>query len=170
MSKVSFEKKGIVKEIAKEISPFSTLLIANHHKLTVEEIEELKQMISSISSYYLVVKNTLFRIALKKLKKNLSFNLNGQSGVCYGSSIEELSQVLIKFKKKHSNFIPQGGIVGKDFFSSKYIEKIAALPSREVLITGFLSIIQTPLKDFSSLLKEHLRMLVRVVEEIKKSK
>lgn len=170
MSKVSFEKRGIVEEIAKKIFISSALLITNHQRLTVAELEELREKLASVSVFYLGIKNRLFKIALKKIGANLSFDLTGQTGICYGNSIEELARVLVGFKTKHPNFNIQGGISGNDFFSPQYIEEIAALPSKEVIITMFLNLIQSPLTNFTYLLKEHLRRLVRVIAELQGSK
>ncbi len=168
MPKISFEKKGLVSEIAKKVSSSADLLVTNHQRLTVEEIEKIRKELSSISASYLGVKNTLFKIVLRKNREGLSFDLNGQTGVCCGNSIEELSKVLVSFKKKHPNLIIQGGIIGNDFFPSQYIEKVAILPSREVLIAMFSGFLQSPLINFACLLKEHLRRLLRTIEEIKK--
>ncbi len=167
MPKISFEKRGIVKEIIKRISDSPALLITNHQRLTVAEVEGLREKLASVSVSYLGIKNRLFKIALRETRKGFSFNLNGQSGVCYGNSIEELARVLVGFKTKHPNFNIQGGISGNDFFSPQYIEEIAALPSKEVIIAMFLNLIQSPLTNFTYLLKEHLRRLVRVIGKIK---
>jgi len=170
MPKVSFEKRGIVEEIIKRISGSSALLIANHQRLTVAEVEELREKLASISASYFGVKNTLFKIALRRIKRNISLDLSGQTGVCYGGSIEELARVSVGFKAKHPNFNIQGGIIGDDFFSPQYIEKIAALPSKEVIIAMFLNLIQSPLTNLTYILKEHLRRLVRVIEELRKQR
>ncbi|RKY39191.1 MAG: 50S ribosomal protein L10 [Candidatus Omnitrophota bacterium] len=170
MSKVSAERKGMLKEIIERISSFESLLIGRHDHLKVEEMEELREKLSTVSGGYFVVKNKLFKLALKKMGREVDFKINGQTGVCYGPEIEKLAKVLVGFKKKHTNFDIQGGIEKKGFISSAYIEELAALPSREVMIAEFLHSLQSPLLTFLYLLKEHIRRLLRVIEEISKKK
>ena len=82
----------------------------------------------------------------------------------------EASKVLFNFTKDHVNLILAGGLLKDKLLSSKDIEALAKLPSREVLLTQAVMAIKSPITGFVFVLKGNLRKLVFCLEQIKQKK
>ena len=58
-------------------------------------------------------------------------------------------KVLTKFAKKNEEFVIKGGIIDGKVSTKEYVETIAALPSKEGLVSMLLSVLQAPMRNLA---------------------
>ena len=167
-------KSKIIKQAADKIKESSGIYFTNYTGMNVCQVTELRRKFRDNNVDYLVTKNTLMRIAAKEAGFDGDFDdiLNGQIATAF--SIEDPTspaKVIKDFKKDNKNCLDVVGVVfdGELFYAAKYKE-LADLPSREELVSKFISAIGQPMNQFASTLNSVMINLVGALEGLKNSK
>lgn len=160
----------MVKELATSFKESGGLFIARLEGLTNKELEELRSNLNTSSSGFLVVKNSMCKLALQELKmdKLCSF-LDGTSALTLsGTNIVETSRILVNFGKTHKGLKIQAGFSDGRILSIDTIKELASLPSRNVLLGMLVCGINSPISGLAYVLKGVINNLVYALEEIRK--
>jgi large subunit ribosomal protein L10 len=122
-----------------------------------------------------VVKNTLILRALKEAGYEVKKSdfLTGSTALVYGNDPVAPAKVLIEFQKKMKDLnkpqvkalIFEGELCGKE-----KVERIAKLPSAEVLIGTLLGTLQSPMQKMLGVLQAPLRGLLGVLKSLENKK
>lgn len=139
-----------------------SLVFVNFSNTPVKDITILKRLLDDSDSTYKVLKKRLLGLALKE--KNIPVDINqfdSQLATIFSKKdISEPSGTVYKFSKGKEKEIPGfkmvGGfdLVGSKFFGADEIKKIGSLPSKEILITQFLYMLNTPARSLAFVLSE----------------
>lgn len=159
----------MVKQLVKRFEGGKNIVITNYKGLKVGEIEELKNALKQISAQYVIVKNSLIKRAFEQLDLRELVGLV-QGAVAVGAGSDDavgISKILVDFKKKYSPFAICGGFLDKEVVSTDVISELAALPTREVLLTKFVSGLKSPINGFVGGLSGIIRKFVCVIDAIK---
>ena len=81
-----------------------------------------------------------------------------------------MARSLVNFSKEDGDIRIQGGFVYGEMISVDVIKRLAALPSREALLSMVVSGIQVPISGFVGLMANLLRNFVGVIDAISKKK
>jgi large subunit ribosomal protein L10 len=145
--------------------------VVKYSKLSGPDLNALRKSLRGIDSEMLVVKNNTAKRALQGQNDALLSLIQGPCGFVFSKKEPvEASKVLFNFTKDHANLILEGGLLKDKLLSSKDIEALAKLPSREVLLTKTVMAIKSPITGFVFVLKGNLRKLVFCLEQIKQKK
>jgi len=147
-------KKAKVLEIKEKMEKAQGMVFAKYQGLTVEEDTELRKKLREAGIEYKVYKNTLTTLAAKELGLDeiVSF-LEGPVSVAFGyEEATAPARVLNDFAKAHKKLELKAGIVEGTVFDAKGVEKLASIPSREVLIAQLLGSFKAPLSNLAYLL------------------
>lgn len=165
-------KQHMVEHIAKRFKGAANLYITDCGKLTNKQVEELKGKLRKVSSDFVVVKNSMCILALKKLKLDAVGDfIKGTCGIGY-DSIESVvtSKILIDFAKENEKFQLKGACIDGKVVSADVVKELASLPSKEVLIARLVSLIICPLATMASTLSCIINKLVYVLNAVKDKK
>lgn len=153
MSKNLEVKKAKVLEIKEKMEKAQGIVFSKYQGLTVEEDTELRKKLREAGVEYKVYKNSLTTLAAKELGiENLEAHLVGPLSVAFAyEDATAPARVLSDFAKTHKKLELKAAIVEGNIYDSKEVEKLAAIPSREVLISKLLGSFKAPLSNLAYL-------------------
>ena len=151
-------KKVVVEEIKEKISASKSVLLAHYDRLTVKEVTDLRNKFREISCEYKVYKNTLVRKAFDELGvKDFDNDLNGATAFIFCPDETSACSSLAKAVKENpalaDKIVPKCAYVSGAYVDAEGVKKLAAIPSREVLIAKMLGCLQSPIVNLAFVLK-----------------
>ena len=155
MAKVEI-KAPIIDEIKGYVDKASAAVLVDYRGLTVEEDTRLRKALREAGVVYKVYKNTYLKRAFEgTVFTELNQHLEGPTAIAFG--IEDATapaRVLAEFAKKAPKLEFKGGVVEGVYYDVKGLEKVAQIPSREVLISKLLGSLQSPVANMARVLKQ----------------
>lgn len=153
------KKSAIIEQYTDILKGSSILMFVNFHGLSVAKSTRLRKELRASGIGYNVVKKTL----LKRILDSFGFTdvpkLDGEVGVVYSSGeVTEAPRIVTKFiKQEKEGLVILGGVYESKFVGEDVMKRLAAIPSREVLLTQLAFILTQPVAG-----------LARALEEVKK--
>lgn len=149
------EKEQQVAEIAQKLRDSKTTIITDYRGLDVAEVTELRKTLREAGIEYKVLKNTLVRLATAET--NLSDAdefLKGPTAIAFGyDDVVAPAKILVDFAKKHNNLEIKAGVLEGRLVTDEEVKALAALPSREGLLSMLLSVLQAPMRNMALAVK-----------------
>ena len=155
MAKVEL-KQPIVQEISEHVKDAQSVVIVDYRGLTVAEDTQLRKQLREAGITYKVYKNTLMNFAFQGTEfESLAPVLEGPSAIAISTTDATApARVLAKFAKTAPALEIKAGVVEGSFYDAEGMKAIAAVPSREELLSKFLGSIQSPIANFARVLKQ----------------
>ena len=161
-----------VEVLTEKMSKAKSIYFTDYLGLDVSEITRLRKEFFAKDVEFLVVKNTLLKIASENNKLSLSDELfSGSTAVAI--SYEEpvaAAKVIKDFNNDYDLPSVKGILFEGDYLPAEDFKKIASLPSKEESIAKFAMMIKSPLQNLSTMLKSPMSDLVNVLNSIKENK
>ena len=155
MAKVEI-KAPIIDEIKGYVDKASAAVLVDYRGLTVEEDTRLRKALREAGVVYKVYKNTYLNRAFEgTVYADLAKHLEGPTAVAFG--IEDATapaRVIAEFAKKAPKLEFKGGVVEGVYYDVAGLEKVAQIPSRDVLISKLLGSLQSPVANMARVLKQ----------------
>ena len=166
------EKEQLVKEMTGKISETKAIVLVNYQGLKVKEIQELKKRLREQGIGFQIIKNTLFKIALKDAGISVEENLLDQPVAIVWADIDEVapSKLVVNFGKEAEKLQIIGGFIDQRFVDINIINQLAALPGREELYAKLIGTLNAPMYRLVNALQGNLRSLVYILGQFQKSK
>ncbi len=148
-------KKVIVEEIKEKIKSAKTLTFVDYRGLTAVEDTALRAAFRKAEAEYKVYKNRLLLRALEELgMTGYESILEGTTAVAFGYKDEvSTAKILVDTIKDTKKMQLKGGILDGKQIDVAMIETLAKIPSKEVLITKLLYVLQSPVRGLAVALK-----------------
>jgi len=152
-------KRETVAELRDELSRNSTLIISEYRGLSVTELAEIRRSLRKQNVSYRVVKNRLMRIAANDAGITaLSPLLKGPSAIAFGSGDEStVAKAVIDATRPYKVIRLKGAILGSRAIDADGLSRLAALPSRDVLLAQLAGAFAAPMASMAGLLAAPLR-------------
>lgn len=147
--KIIEAKAKVVEEIADTAKNNASFILFDYRGLTAEETSELRKLLRDNDSAYKVWKNTLTKRAMDSLNFDLDNVLEGPSAIAFSNDTVAPIKALSTFAKAHPALEIKGGIVDGKVASLDEIKKLAAIPSRDVLLSMLAGALISPVRDLS---------------------
>lgn len=162
------DKGAVVDIVAERLSKAKAAIVAEYRGLTVEQMTSLRHKVTAADGKFQVVKNRLTRLALKKSpKEGIDAFLTGPNALATSDNDAVLlAKALVDFANDHELLKIKGGNIEGKVATARQITSLAKLPSREVLLSQLLSVLQAPARDMASVLAAVPRGLVTVLKAI----
>jgi len=148
-------------------------VVSDYQGTTVSEITALRKQVQDAGGGFMVAKNTLVRRAVEgqSFAGTLGEFLVGPTAVVYtdGDPVP-VAKALTEYIKKVKKTTIKGGVLEGKKVTDEDIKSIAALPSREVLISKLLGSMNSPAQNVVYALTGVSRNLVYALEAIRKQK
>lgn len=167
--KIGEWKDIMAEELTEVLKRKPNIFLTNYLGLKADELNELRRSLEPYASKYLVVKNSIVRVALKNAGFGELVDLvDGGIGLALGGDDPIVAvKVLNKFSKSHEALKLKGGYLQGEVIDKQKINYIASLPSREQLIAKVVFGIKSPITGFVNILGNTLRNFVYVIQAIK---
>jgi large subunit ribosomal protein L10 len=160
------EKKYLIEEVATHLKKSDYVILANYDKLTVADVAELRRRLDPHHAEFHVVKNSSLRVAAQALNlPNVDSALIGPTAVIVGGKNSPgVAKVLRDFIKEKQKIVLKVGILNQKLISAKDIEKLAEMPSLDVMRAQFLGLLQQPATLFVRVLNAVPQGVVNVLQ------
>jgi large subunit ribosomal protein L10 len=146
----------------------SNIILTNYSGIKVKDLSKLRKTLRSKNAEYRVVKNTLFKRALKEVGiSGLDEHLKGPVGVALiNKEIGEVAKALKDFAKDVDKFSYSAGILDNVVYSQEQIKRIADLPPREVVLSQVLGMINAPARSIAVGMNQIMASLARGIKAV----
>ena len=147
------EKAAVITDVAAQVARSQTLALAEYRGLTVEHLNNLRRQARDKGVYLHVLKNTLARRAVA----GTPFEVASESMVgplIYGFSEDAVAaaKVISDFAKGNDKLIVKGGAYAGRVLSADGVKSLAAIPTKEVLLSQLLGLMQSPVSRMARVL------------------
>jgi large subunit ribosomal protein L10 len=155
MAKVEL-KRPIVDEIKGFAKDARAAVLVDYRGLTVEQDTVLRKKLREAGVVYKVYKNTYLKMAFEGTDfAQLDSHLEGPTAIAFGlEDATAPARILAEFAKTADKLELKAGVVEGTYYDQKGIQKVATIPSREVLISNLLGSLQSPITNFARVLKQ----------------
>ncbi len=161
-----------VKNLGVKLADAKSIYFTDYLGLSVSDITVLRKKFFEINVEYVVVKNTLLKIASEEKKIDLGDELfSGSTAIAISYDEPVTAAKVIKdFLKDHDLPNIKGILFEGSYLPSSDFEKIANLPSKEESLTKFVVMLKSPIQNFTNLLNGSMVKLVNVLNGLKEIK
>lgn len=157
-----------VNSFVDKLSEKGNLFFTDFSGVNVKNISVLRRKLREKNADYKVVKNTLFKRALEKAGySGLGEYVKGPLGVAFvKDEIGEVAKVLKQFKSEENNFSFSIGYIENILYNEAEVEKIASLPSKDVVLAQTMSMINAPATQIAMGMKQIIASLARGIKAV----
>jgi len=140
------EKEAVISEVTSLAAKAQTLVIAEYRGITVADMTRLRNDARSKGVNLSVLKNTLARRAVA----GSAFEVVGDQmtgPLIYGFSEDAVAaaKVVADFAKTNDKLVIRGGAFGGKALDVDGVKQLANIPSKEVLLSQLLGLMQSPI-------------------------
>ena len=171
-SKKTLEKELMLTQLLETVKASDYIFFARFKGISVNDMSSLRRRLEKAADKCLVVKNSVARLVLDRanIKDAVQF-LEGSVLLATGKrEPQQVSKILVEFAKDKENFELKGVFINQSVFQKQFIQELAKLPSREVLLATVVAGIKAPITNFVVELGQLTRSLVCVLDQIQKKK
>jgi len=167
-------KKNIsnVKDLTDKLSRAKSIYFTDYLGLNVSDVTSLRKKFFDSNVEYLVVKNTLLKIASDQNEISLGDELfSGSTAIAISYDEPVLAAKVIKgFLKDHDLPSIKGILFEGSYLPASDFEKIANLPSKEESLAKIIVMLKSPFQNIVNLLNSPMIKLVNVLNGLKETK
>ena len=170
--KILKEKEQLVDELAEKIKNSVSGVLVGYEGLTVEQDTKMRAELRKAGVFYSVKKNSIISRALKTAGLDgLDPVLNGATAIAVSADdLVAPAKILAKYADDIEKLNIKAGFIEGKTSSAEEIQKLAKLPSKEVLIAKFVGGMNAPISGFVNVLNGNLRGLVVALNAIAEKK
>ena len=166
------KKEQIVAKLSEKAARAKGLVFTNYQGLTHVQLEKLKKALKQANAELVVTKNTLLKLALGKVAKEPKETKETQQDptatlFLYADPIEPLKALAKTIKELNLPAI-KFGIVENQVLTAEQVLKLAALPSREILLAQLIFEMKAPLFGLHRALGWEIQRFVLTLKAIEK--
>ncbi|MGH9863723.1 MAG: 50S ribosomal protein L10 [Candidatus Acidiferrales bacterium] len=172
MAKKRAQKEKDVETLHTDLLGISSLVLSTFQGLSVARDTELRRAVQAAGGKYRVVKNTLAQRAAEETPvAKLLAGLKGVNSIAYtkGDPIA-LAKVLTRYAKDNPAFTFRAGVVEGRVLSVEEFKAMAALPTREELLSKLLGMLNAPAQRLVGVLSAPARQLAVVLAQAEQEK
>lgn len=161
---------SVANELKDKVAKAKSVVVTDYRGMTHKQSEDLHKSLRTVGGEYVVVKNSLWRIAAKDTGYKLeSSELTGPSAIllAYEDELAPLKE-LTKFIKTTSLPKIKFGFIAGTRYDEKQVINVSKLPGKEVLQAMLVSRMSGPLYGLLYTLNGSMSKLVYVLSQIKK--
>ena len=139
-------KVAVVDEVRDRLAAADGAVLTEYRGLTVTELAALRRELNAAGSDYKIYKNTLVRLAVAGGPQSaLTELLVGPTAIAFvQGDVSAVAKALRNFSRDNPSLVIKGGMVGDGVLSPADIAALAALPSRDVLLSQFAGALSAP--------------------------
>ncbi|MDD5833297.1 MAG: 50S ribosomal protein L10 [Clostridiales bacterium] len=155
MAKVEL-KQPIVDEIKSSIEGAQSVVAVKYLGINVDQDTKLRKELRENGVTYKVFKNTLIKRAIAGTEfAGLEPDLEGPTALAISKTDATApARIVAKYVKTVKPLELKGGIVEGAYYSAQEMDAIAAIPSRDELLSRLLGSLQSPIANFARVINQ----------------
>ncbi len=145
------EKAAVVTDVSAQVARSQTLALAEYRGLTVEQLNKLRVDARAKGVYLHVLKNTLARRAVAGTPFEAAQGAM-VGPLIYGFSEDAVAaaKVISDFARTNDKLVIKGGAFAGKALNAEGVKALAAIPSREVLISQVAGLLKSPMQRLAA--------------------
>ena len=144
------QKEAVVAELGEIFESSGVVVVAHYAGLTVANMQDLRAQMREVGGSVRVAKNKLAKIALEdKPCASIAEYLTGMTVLSYSEDPVAAAKVAHGFAKENDKFVILGGAMGENALDVAGVKAVAAMPSREELISSIVGCIGAPASNIA---------------------
>jgi len=161
------DKKKDLESLRQDLDGVNNLFVTGYEKLRVDQDFELRKTIRGAGGKYRVVKNNLAAIAGEgSPAAEVLKDLRGMTSIAYTTDDPvALAKALTAYAKTNPSFTFKAGVVEGRVIDVKAINELATMPSKEVIFSKLLYLINAPAQRLVTAINAVGRNLAVVVDQ-----
>ncbi len=165
------EKEEKVKIFADKLASYNATLLTDYQGLDADTITELRRRFRESDVEFRIFKNTLAKLAANSASlPGLAELIDGPTAYAFSQDPVTPARIVGEFSKRHPQLRIKGGVLEGAVLTGERAGQLATLPDLNTLQTMLARQLTSPLYAFASVLAAMLRMLVSVLDEVRKQK
>ena len=160
------EKANIVSDLSEKLNRSPFLLVADYQRMKVDQFGELRNRLAPAGAEVRVVKNSFLKRAMSDSgMPDLADKLTGQTAIVLGENdVAPVAKILKLFAAEFKIAALKIGVVNKEVLSTSDVERLAELPSREILLSQLLGLLLAPATRLVRVLNEPASAFARLLK------
>ena len=145
------QKQQIVAELAEQLRASSAGVLVNYQGITVDADTKMRKALREAGVKYMVMKNSLTGRACDEVGMgDMKQYLTGMTAIAIGTTDPVApAKVLKEYAEKVESFQILAGYLDGAVVDAETVNKLADIPSKEVLLAKLLGSIKSPLYNFA---------------------
>ncbi|MCL4359973.1 50S ribosomal protein L10 [Patescibacteria group bacterium] len=165
------KKIDTITRLTGKIGRAKAMVFTDYRGLKHKQLEELRRTLKKTEGEFVVAKNRLIIRALGEKGEGVKPSLSDTTAIlfAYADEVAPL-KALMKFMKDAGLGKTKAGILGNDVLAEADVTRLAALPSREMLLGQLVGQLNAPIQGLHYALSWNINKLVWALNSIKNSK
>ena len=161
-----------VNALKEKLKDRGNFILTDFSGVKVNDLALLRRSLAEKNAIYKVVKNNLFRRAIEESGYvKMDEHLKGPMGVAFsGDQIGDVAKVLKEFSDKNDKFSFFAGVIDRVVYGKNDIKRIADLPSKEVLLSQTMAMINGPARTIATGMNQIMASLARGIKAVAEAK
>lgn len=168
------QKEGLVSALRERIGRAPVLYLTDFTGLDVKAMTALRRSLKDSGAEYVVVKNRLAKRVFAESDDlpDISENLTGPTGFVFGyEDIAGAAKALSDFAKTHDKKpVFKLGVMENRVLQPEQVERIARLPSREVLLAQLAGALEAPMAALAAALEAKLQETAGLLDALREER
>ena len=164
------EKVQLLEEIEKLITESDFVFLISYKGLNVANFSELRGNLADAKASCYVLKNRLIKKAVEQagFEEFAKIDFTGDTALVSGHGDPGIiAKVIANFAKKCEEVKPKSGYLDGVVLSADDVKEIASLPTREVLLSQLLGVLQAPSRNLVTVLHTKTSEILNVLNAYK---
>lgn len=167
-------KKNIqsLQEIKEKLDRAKAVFFAEYQGIPHKTLEEARRLLSDAQAEISISKNTLMNLAFKEKQIDAEDKLQGAlaSFFAYGDPLVVVKQIFAFFKKNSDVSKIKFGLFEGKLVDEKTVALLSTIPSKEVLFSQLVGMLQSPLRGLVYGLNWNVSKLVRTLKAVEEKR
>ena len=170
-SKGTPKKAETVQALTDKVGKATSIIVTEYQGIKHKQFEELRRNLRKTNAEFVIAKNRLLKRALgdKSAAIEPYLEMPTASLISYEDEVAPL-QVLLKFFKTIGFGKVKGGLLGTSALTDTEITRLAALPSRDILLGKLVRQLNSPIQGLHYALQWNMNKLVWALNAVKEKK
>ena len=159
------KKEELVAQYVDLLNNSQGIIVTEYRGLTMANFDALRARMREVGSTYMVVKNTLLRLALDRAGMSLANDLiDGPVAVAFAHrDLGATAKAVLDFHRDVELFLVKGALAGERVYDEAGVDALSRLPTLDELRGSLLGLIIAPTANLVSLVGTVPRELVGVL-------
>ena len=147
------QKEAVVGEIGQIFTDSGVVVVAHYEGLSVAEMTDFRLRMKDAGGSVRVAKNRLAKIALKDTPAEfIGDMLTGMTVLAYSEDPVAAAKTVEAYAKDNKKLVVLGGVMGETPLDTAGVKAVAAMPSRDELISSIVACLVSPASNLASAL------------------
>ena len=150
-AKVLSKKKDEVQAYKEKFEKAKLVILADYRGINVSDVTKVRADLRKSNTEYKVAKNSILRFAAKEANLGeLESLLEGPTAIAFSyEDYVDPAKVIYDYAKTSEFYKIKGGVMDGKVISVAEIERLAKLPSKEMLLTQLATVLLANIRNFA---------------------